>query len=313
MFNHIPNDENISVFYATGTWQTWTRPLDATVAHFLLIGGGGGGGGGHYRSAIGTSSGGGGGAAGGLYNVTIPLILLPDTLYIYVGRGGAGAVGQTVDVTNGNSGAAGEITYLSLLPETTVGSVLAQSSATAPGGGGGGQSTVGGSVGTAITLTSTANMRWIGLQGNATTQVAAAAGGAGAATLAAGGSVVYGGLLMGGCGGGNARSGTAGGGSGGAVSSVQFGNAFILPTSTALGSSTSAPGVDGANGFFNWNPFIVTCGAGGGGGGAANVSAGGRGGNGAYGCGGGGGGATKLAGGGAGGRGGDGLVVITTA
>ena len=80
------------VFYATTStnWQTWTKPSNINFVYMYVIGAGGAGGGG--RTGGNNSGGGGGGGASSSITVALyPAFLLPDTLYINVGVGSAGA------------------------------------------------------------------------------------------------------------------------------------------------------------------------------------------------------------------------------
>lgn len=319
-FNNLPNktDQNTYLFYAnasssiSGSFQAWNIPEYASFVHFTVIGGGGGGGSGHFStSAGGTTGGGGGGAPAGLVSVSIPAILLPKTLYLQVGYGGAGGApvgtlyGNTAP-TVGNPGGSGSISYVCLYPEINAGSVLIQSSNTAPGGGAGGIVGVAAATapGSAITIADTTNLKWLGIVGNTVAQTAGGNGGGGT------NQITYAGLLTGGCGGGQYPN---------AVGAVRVGGTILFSSITAwinasvgggnVGQGTNSIAGNGDTGLFRWQPFIATGGAGGGAGTGLN-STGGNGGGGAYGCGGGGGGA-GLGNGGAGGRGGDGLIIIT--
>jgi hypothetical protein len=318
-FGHLPSksDQNTYLFYAnasgstSGSFQAWSIPEHAAFLHFTVIGGGGGGGSGHFStSAGGTTGGGGGGAPAGLVSVSIPAILLPKTLYFQVGYGGAGGApvgtlyGNTAP-TVGNPGGSGTISYVCLYPEINAGSVLIQSSNTAPGGGAGGivgaaAATV---AGTAITIADTTNLKWLGIVGNTVAQTAGGNGGGGTS------QITYAGLLTGGCGGGQYPN---------VVSANRVGGQIVFSITAVVNNSVdggaTAQGTDGvagngSPGLLRWKPFIATGGAGGGAGTGLN-STGGNGGKGAYGCGGGGGGA-GLGNGGAGAPGGDGLIIIS--
>ena len=82
----------------SGIYNVWTRPEGRTMAYIVCIGGGAGGGGG----ASSNSGGGAGGGSGGVSVAIVPLIFLPETLYISVGAGGAGG-GAGANGTGGNS------------------------------------------------------------------------------------------------------------------------------------------------------------------------------------------------------------------
>ena len=231
--------------------------------------------------------------------VSIPAILLPKTLYLQVGYGGTGGAGSNNQALGGNPGNAGIISYICIYPEINPGSVLIQSSNTAPGGGGGGTSTAG-AIGTAVTIADTTNLKWLGIVGNTVAQTAAATG--------AGSSVTYVGLLTGGAGGGVKGAGATNGNAGGGITMTSI-NAYVTTAINGGAGGVSASGSNGSSGYFSWKPFIATGGAGGGAGAAVSFN-GGDGGKGAYGCGGGGGGAAGAIGG-TGGAGGDGLIIIT--
>jgi hypothetical protein len=263
-----------------------------------VIGGGAGGGGGigGVPQASGRF-GAGGGAPGGLVAVSIPAILLPKTLYLQVGYGGAPGTGSNSQSVSGQSGESGTISYVCLYPEINPGSVIIQSSNTAPGGGTGNET-----AGSVITIADTTNLKWLGIVGNTVAQLGASAGG-----LGNGGSITYTGLLTGGAGGAGKSGGAVNGSTGGSVTMASI-NAYVTTAINGGSAGVGAAGGNGSNGYFSWKPFIATGGAGGGGG-AIGANNGGNGGKGAYGCGGGGGGAAGNIGG-TGGPGGDGLIII---
>jgi hypothetical protein len=313
-FNNLPNktDQNTYIFYAnassslSGSFQAWNVPEYAAFLHFTVIGGGGGGGGGTGGAGLTVGrSGGGGGAPGGLVAVSIPTILLPKTLYLQVGYGGTPGTGSNNAAIPGQAGQGGTISYVCLYPEINPGSVLIQSSNTAPGGGGAGLNNPA-LAGTTITIADTTNLKWLGIVGSTIAQLGGGTGGVGGN----GASVTYTGLLTGGAGGGGKPDSSNNGTNGGSVTMASV-NAYVT---TAINGGAAgvnpATGSNGSNGYFSWKPFISTGGAAGGGG---SISAnGGDGGKGGFGCGGGGGGAAGVIGG-TGGPGGDGLIIITVA
>jgi hypothetical protein len=318
-FNNLPNktDQNTFIFYAnadsasisiSGSFQAWNVPEYATFLHFTVIGGGGGGGAGYYRSFTTSGSGGGGGAPGGMVAVSIPAILLPKTLYLQVGYGGLGGAAATTDPQIGNSGSNGTISYVCLYPEINAGSVLIQSSNTAPGGGAGGGINTTSATGTAITIADTTNMKWLGIVGNTVAQTAGGTGAAGSTANINGTAVTYVGLLTGGAGGGNMRSGSAGGGTGGTINMTNI-LSYIAVAVNGGSAFNTTEACKGSNGFFSWKPFIATGGAGGAGYSITGATIAPDGGDGAYGCGGGGGGARSSAPS-KGGKGGNGLIII---
>jgi len=309
-FGHLPSksDQNTFVFYAnasgstSGSFQAWSVPEHAAFLHFTVIGGGAGGGGGCGGTAQAAGrSGGGGGAPGGMVSVSIPAILLPKTLYLQVGYGGAPGTGSNNQAVAGQSGQSGTISYVCLYPEINPGSAVIQSSNTAPGGGAGGSTS--GTAGTAITIADSLNLKWLGIVGNTVAQLGASAGG-----LGNGSSVTYTGLLTGGAGGAGKTAAAINGSTGGSVTMASI-NAYVTTAINGGAAGVGAAGGNGSSGYFSWRPFIATGGAGGGGG-AIGANNGGNGGDGAYGCGGGGGGAAGNIGG-TGGKGGDGLIMIS--
>jgi hypothetical protein len=122
VFNIPSNTQSTFTFYATGNWQTWEKPRNAKMIQIFCLGGGGGG-----ASVFTTtnSNGGGGGASGGIVRGLIPAFLLPDTIYILVGKGG---LGPSVLATNGGTGG---ISYVSLQPSILDQLLVCKSSSTA--------------------------------------------------------------------------------------------------------------------------------------------------------------------------------------
>lgn len=101
-FSHIPTPygaSDVQEFIGTAAgniadFQTWVKPRGKTMAHLLLFGPGGNGGVGAI-GANSTAAGGGGGGSGGQITMIFPLWAVPDTLFLYLARGGglnAGAV-----------------------------------------------------------------------------------------------------------------------------------------------------------------------------------------------------------------------------
>ena len=86
--------------------EVWRKPKGHTMAQILAIGAGGGGGAG-VIGANSVAAGGGGGGSGGQSRLTIPLILLPDVLFVQVdpgtaGGGGVATLSTCVDLTIAN-------------------------------------------------------------------------------------------------------------------------------------------------------------------------------------------------------------------
>ena len=122
--SHIPSQQQQNyTFYATGNWQAWNKPRNAKFIEIFCLGGGGGGS--HPTNQSTAGSGGAGGSSAGIVRGIIPAFLLPDTLYILVGKGGAGG---TVSNTTGGSGA---ISYIGLQPSTSEQTLICKSSTTA--------------------------------------------------------------------------------------------------------------------------------------------------------------------------------------
>ncbi len=308
VFN-IPNsDLKTQIFYttasgATNQWQTWSKPANAKMIYFTVIGGGAGGAGGF--ASVGTRNGGAGGGGSSLTIGLFPASVLPDTLYIQVGAGGAGSTGTpTGTATNPLSGNSGSLSYVSISASTDNANVILASGTVAARGGAGGTSGTGGAGGTAFSD----NNSIIAKIGIVYSIAGQAGGNSGAGAV--GNSITVTNLpITGGAGGGGATSSLSY--SGGSINSFAF-----LPTLFGgISGSTGSNGFDSK--IFNNNNtsidniLLLTGGAGGGG---ASGITGGNGGNGAYGSGGGGGGAGSNASpfsGGTGGNGGNGIVIIT--
>ena len=278
----------------TTQWQTWRRPPGKTMLHILCIGGGGGGGGGFTAAAAGARGGGGSGGSSGQSSVTVPLFLLPDTLFIQVGAGGIG-VGS-----GGGTAGSGVLSYVAIAPNTTASNVVAVSGAAAAVGGGTGTGAAVGAAGTAGTIPTIATMPLAaaGQYALLAGQIGVA-GGAVAGAVGTAQSIPVTGLRC-----------SAGTGGAGTTSADFAGGLWTSISSSWLSErrpATQASGtVNGSGGPQYWKPFF---GFGGQGGSASNTAAGGNGGNGAFGCGGGGGGGGTT--GGRGGDGGAGIVIMT--
>ena len=279
--SHIPSQQQQNyTFYATGNWQTWNKPRNAKFIEIFCLGGGAGG----SIATIGTGgrNGGNGGGAGGIVRGIIPAFLLPDTLYILVGKGGAGST------TNNTAGGVGGISYIGLQPSTSEQTLICKSSTSTPS-----NSAAGATIST-VSLSAFGNLGLF----TAIAGIGASSGtsGAGASQTALGTSLVTGGAAGGGKGVGTFFS-------GGNITS-----ASAILTTQVNGGVTDAQ--NGADGYGTLIPFCGTGGAGGAGR-QGDSGAGGNGGNGFYGCGGGGAGGTTTVTGLRGGNGGDGLVIIT--
>jgi len=281
VFNIPSQQQQTFTFYATGNWQTWNKPRGAKFIEIFCLGGGGGG------SSVfdsGNSNGGGGGASGGIVRGLIPAFLLPDNLYILVGKGGLGPSGVAI------AGGTGGISYIGLQPSTSEQTLICKSSTTVAGGG-----NTNTAAGTAPTISVVA-LSAFGNLGLFTAIAGVAGSGGSSGTGNGSGQAALGTTLVTGGGGGGGRS-VSLFGTGGTITS-----ASAILTTPVSGGITN--GQNGANGYGTLQPF---CGTGGAGGAGATAGIGGAGGDGWYGCGGGGAGGGSLKGG----QGGDGLIIIT--
>lgn len=91
------------------TSGTWTKPANAEFIYACLIGGGGGGGSGYKGDPLGIGAlGGSGGNGGGVCIINkYPANLLPASIPVVVGAGGAGGIGPTVNNSMGVEGVNG--------------------------------------------------------------------------------------------------------------------------------------------------------------------------------------------------------------
>lgn len=126
----IPNKDGLWVYNSpaqtAGTnWQTWVKPTQYNNFIIYMCGGGAGGASGQ-TGILGTARyGGGGGAGGGMAIINTPSYLLPETLYISIGKGNVAA----------NSGLA---TYLCYYPNTNSANIIMSVIGGQAGGGAGG-------------------------------------------------------------------------------------------------------------------------------------------------------------------------------
>ena len=294
-FNNPINELNTQIFYtnssgitSTSEWQIWQKPKNCKFVYFMVIGGGSGGGGGASGLAGTTRNGGGGGGSSAVTKGLFPANLLPDILYVFVGKGGNGGAAAT-------SGETGSLSYVSSQPNKELSNLLLVNGTGVPTGG---FITGGGSPGSAFNQFS-AILSFYGVIGS-----------------------------NGGNQGGNPGSSTGatetqdmcitGGGAPGAgvVSTSNPGGSIAQGLFTPTINGGSAGRNSGFSGVFSQFPSINSMSksplyfTGGSGGGSNNGGVGGDGGNGSYGSGGGGGGAGTT--GGSGGSGGNGLVIITS-
>lgn len=270
---HIPGQQDfVKIYYAAdlATWQTWQKPRNCNFIYMLCIGAGNGG----YGMTTGSLTETAGGGAGATTKAIFPANVLPDTLYIQPGIGGAGGT------SGGSNGSIGTRSYVTITPSTaSIMNIVCVSGGT-PAIYSNGESAV-------TSPTTTAGLlslgTWQSQGGNA------GATGADIPMLTATQLNIT-------CpGASNAPGNTAGRSISATFHSPQIRGGTV-------------GGGNGNNGTWFWKPAF---GLGGSGGGGNNAGTGGNGGNGAYGCGGGTGGYGSVAGG-AGGRGGDGLVIIAT-
>jgi hypothetical protein len=300
--SHVPEIPGLSVFLPQGTstdsWQVWNKPRGFVMVSIYAIGPGGGGGSGGSLFSASARGGGGGGGSGGISRLTIPIFMLPDSLYILVSPGGSGGLGAlSSSGTAGNVAYAPFNTYVSSYPSTTTQYLYLMASA--GGGGAGSTSTTNPAGGTGGAIATAAPFALLGstlfIAGNAGAN--GSYSGTGTSITQGTASQIYGGAGGSGYGGGTNRS-------GGSISLLASTPFVQMP-----GGSTTGD-LHGGNGF-NWStifPGKIY----GGTGGAATGTGGGNGGAGAaWGAGGGGGGGTNT--GyvpGSGGDGGPGAVII---
>ena len=291
MFNLDPTENRTQVFNYTGNWEPWRKPDNASLIFITCIGGGGGGGGGRDGGAGNATAGAGGGAGSAVVTTVFIASMLPDILYVNVGSGGSGGTARA-------SGGVGQLSYVSLQPNTSTFNLVCVSGAAPTGGGALAASVVAGPGGVGNATPTEINSVFLGMSvvsGNAGPD-----GAAGAAYNGANGVSLTGLTNTITCGGTGGGSCTAGGGgfSGGTIF-------FKIDSNQKLvGGYGTGRGNDGIT--LN-NPFYSLGGSGGGG---ITSGAAGSGSNGGIGSGGGGSGSgatvTK------GGEGGHGIVIIKT-
>lgn len=284
----------VEVFNANGgSFSSWIRRPEESMAFMLLIGAGSGGGGGMTGATATVRGGGGGGGSGAIARCLLPLFSLPQQLFVQVGVGGAGGAATV-------AGSQGTRSWITVAPNTTAANVVmvsgaANSGTTAAAAGSTGGSAAAGTAETisTVTLCILANF--------------------GISNFIAGKIGAIGGVVGGGAGSANTiltASQMNGGGGGGTTPAANTEFAGGAQTGAGIYPTISGgPGTSGGNasgGYSFLNGILIPYGGAGGGTGGAGTA--GRGGDGGIGAGGGGGGGGIT--GGAGGRGGDGLVVI---
>jgi hypothetical protein len=310
--NIVTNSEYYKVFYnngtggtngingtlagnpASGSWQTWQKPRGkCDFIWMMCIGGGAGGGGG----AISSSVAGSGGASAAVTTALFPAHVLPDTLYVWVGKGGPGGSGGVGFGTPAQAGKTGGKSLVAIRPLTSGSSIY-------------------NSTGNMDLVCSNGQVVWntptAGENGNDSTtrmpklislgvwdSVDGRSQAAGNVTPLTGPTIT----CPGADGGANLATGSS-------ILSVNLGT---FPTPFISGGLAGGNN-NGQSGIWSWKPMYGTGGAGGGSYSGTPWN-GGNGGKGAFGCGGGGGGVFNPGNGGVGGNGGDGgdgLVIIAT-
>lgn len=272
--------------------QTWRKPRGVNWVYIIGVGSGGGGSTGG-RGASTTGGGGGGGGSGGQTTLLIPASMIPDTLYILCGVGGAGSTvsGAATGVVGNN----GISTYVLIEPAFQTSSAINSILLLALAGLGGGVESTGGSVGgVGGTLAAINNMT---LAGRGTFNFfAGQTGGTGGSRAGVAPTAIpiptTGLMVSGGQGGGGGGTTPTAGAAFAAVSGVSTGSSdFFIPISGGAVASGATPATTGSPGFIGRN-FVMNYGGTGGGG--SSSTAGGvaaNGGDAAPGCGGGGSGA----------------------
>jgi hypothetical protein len=276
----IPNKDGQWVFTSPSTWQTWVKPAQYSNFIIYICGGGGGGAYGFGSSSGNYRGGGGGGGGANLLTLNSPSYLLPETLFINVGKGGTG-------VSTGTFGGTGGITYLSYYPSTTTANTLAFANGGVGGGYTGNQPAGGvggalsmnqsifslggnnGSAGTSAGLVSPTSTNANGTDFSVTTSCIY--GGTGGAGINANNITCYGGNILASNIHPQLDGGEAGGGNG--KSGYFIKKPFTALGGTGGGSSNTGKGGDGGDG-------IMGSGGGGGAGGNSSNAKGGNGGNG---------------------------------
>ena len=287
---------NTQTFTNAGYWVTWVKPRGAKYVNIFCMGSGAGGGGGFQVNSA-TRTGGAGGASGGTVRAQFQASILPDTLYIYTGTGGAGGIGGAAGIVT--AGGSGEKSYVCLTPNTAsvANIVVTSGNVAAIGGQSGSAATAAGRSGE--TQATTANAIFLNL-GTFIATSGVIGTNSNTSTFS---TVTF--INFPGAGGGNTA--------GGANVSVAANGPFPTTTPSATGGTGATNAQNGKDGYMLTKPILGFVGGNGGGGiASAGTGAGGNGGNGNYGSGGGGGGSAQTGTPGNGGRGGDGLIIITT-
>jgi hypothetical protein len=222
--SHIPNQtNNMWTFYTQGidTWQTWTKPRSAKFVWIMCIGGAAGGYGGSNSAGF---NGGSGGGSGGVARALFQANVLPDTLFVQPGPGGAGGAGGGIPTTGSRS-------FVSIAPISTAALNIVCASGNAAAG-----------FGTAETLLTTAGAGLISL--GTFVAVAGVAAGANVTPLSTT-------ITCPGCQGGSSSAGATSGFS------------VLATTLSPLISGATTTSVNGGDGIWSWKPMFGLGGAGG--------------------------------------------------
>jgi len=287
-FQNLPTNAKVTWFMQPTSGNevhTWTKPTGCNFIYIVAVGGGGAGGAGFSAAAGNQRTGGGGGGSAAMSSILVPAVLITDSIFIRVGRGGTSSTVPTSTIVSAYRVAAVGEYYLVGYPGNN---------------GSGGTSIIPGTAGAGgiCPLTDPTLTFGLGQVG----KFSGFDGDGGVIGAMPGMSAVNKNcdfILSGGGGGAGITNNNAGGLSGSnLLSNFQQTNYSTAVSGGLLGSA-------GGNGF--WIPKTFKF-YGGGGGGSNNSIAGGNGGKGAPGCGGGGGGGGTT--GGTGGNGGDGFVLI---
>lgn len=298
--SHIPNSQqDIKIFYANQdafAYQTWQKPRKCSFIYILCIGAGSAGIPGISSNLNTIAQSGYAGSSGAVNRCLINSNLVPDVLYVKVGKGGKGASNPNIGggvLLGAQSGESSGI-FISTARSSQESTNQANSFI---GGNDASTFLAGGTVSIQsnnylIGLTNFISLAGItSTGGTLTTQPPNISPLASQIVMAGGTGAPY--------------NGTA----------TAFNGASISATSIspliAGGIGGSTLGGNGADGYTSWNPLFSTGGAGGGNSYTAGGVAG-NGGNGGIGSGGGAGGSANFGTAGKGGDGGDGLVVIIT-
>lgn len=307
--SHIPDSQqNIKIFYADAgstSYQTWQKPRKCSFIYIISIDGGGGGASGNNAVLNVNTTNTCGGGTGALTRALINSNLIPDTLYIKVGKGGLGGESVSSPTTGFNAGNAGESSGVFIASQLNSQNTASQTVSFL-----GGSTSTNGGTNLAnsgnVAASTLSNNFLIGLTNFISTLGSSSSGGA--SSTAVPDINIFSNVLI-------LHPGSAGGPYNGTATPFNGGSLISTTTVTSLtpsiigGVGGSTTGGNGADGITSWKPFFSVGGAGGG---NAYTSGGvaGNGGNGGIGSGGGAGGNANNGTSGKGGDGGDGIVMI---